>query len=125
VVGQGPHHLQQIAVGDRGLRENTELVGARGVHLLTCQHYPERRPGADGCGEPLRAAVAGDETKAHLRQPEPRALGGDDQRAGQRELEPATQSISVDRRDHGRTKRLQRAEDPLAPFEQGPPVNRI
>src|SRR5215216_5404746 len=29
IVGQGPDHLEQIVVEDRGLREDTKLVGAR------------------------------------------------------------------------------------------------
>jgi hypothetical protein len=39
--------------------------------------------------------------------------------------EPAAESVTVDRCDHGYAQRLQRAEDPLSPLEQGTPVDRI
>ena len=64
-------------------------------------HQLDRLGLADQPGQPLRAAGAGQHAERHFRQADlAGALAGDPQVGGHRHLEPAADTVPVQRRDH-------------------------
>jgi hypothetical protein len=68
---------------------------------LACQDQLHRDVLADGAGEPVQAAGAGDEVPLHFGEAERGAGGGDDHVSGEDDLAPAGRGQAVDGCDHG------------------------
>ena len=65
------------------------------------QHHAHRLLERDGARQPLHAARTRREADARLGQREPGLVGGDDEVAGERDLEAAAHGDAVDGGDHG------------------------
>src|SRR5262249_41675059 len=73
-----------------------------------------RATDADPPHQPLRSAEPGDEAEVDLRLPEARSLGGDDEVAGERELEPSAERDAADGGHHRDRQRFEAGEDLVA-----------
>ena len=109
--------------GNTVLRRYTELARRAGVELLAetmVTGWSAGGPleltsprGADQSRQVLSAASAGNDAERSLGQPEPRAGGGDDEVAGERDLEAAAERGAVDRGDDRLAERLQAPQQRL------------
>lgn len=110
VPGDAPGQGERCGAGALALRgelidqaERGRLVGgdpARGVDQLG------RAGGADPAGQQLGAAAAGDDADGHLGQADHGRTVGDDQVAGERQLEAAAEGVTVHRGD-GRHRQVE------------------
>ncbi len=75
---------------------------SRGREPPAAQDHVHRQRLADGAGQPLRAAGAGNDPEPGLGLAELRRLGGDDQVARHRELAAAAEAVARDGRDERR-----------------------
>src|SRR3954454_13055066 len=86
------------------------------------QQHVLRDEGPDGACEPLRAAAARAQAEESLREREHGGRGRDQDFAAQRDLEPASERVAVDRADHRRAERIEPREQlPAAPLVRDEP----
>ena len=87
-----------VALGDHV--DQAQPLRGLGVDELAEREQPQGSGGADPARQPLGAAGAGDQPEACLGEAELGPTIGDDQVAGEGELEPAAGSRAIDRGDH-------------------------
>ena len=85
-----------------------------GVHRAAGQDHLQRARLADRARQALRAAVAGDQPELDLGQSHLRVARGEAERAGERQLEAAAESVAVDDRDRRHGQAVELREDRLA-----------
>jgi hypothetical protein len=80
--------------------DQAPVEGGRGVDRLAGERYLGGPLDRDLPLQPDQSAGGGEQSTPHLRQPEPRLIGGDHQVARERELGAATERVPVDRGHH-------------------------
>ena len=102
-VQQRLGRVQQMALGHDFVHQPQATRLAR-AHAASGEHEIERRQIADEHGQPERAGEAGMDAEPHLGQSEPRrrVLARDAISTGERQLQPAAETVAVNHRNAGK-----------------------
>ena len=98
-LGPAPRLRHQLGVRHH-LGDEAQLVAFLGRDVAAGQHHAHRLLERDHARQALHAAGAGGQADLGLGQGEGRLVGGDDDVAGERDLEAAAHGDAVDRGDH-------------------------
>ena len=82
-------------------------MGLFGADGLTGDEHVARDALPNGTNQAMDCAAAGDDPESDLWQSQPRPARGDPDVAGQRQLHPAAEARTVDRRDRRVASRLE------------------
>ena len=92
-------------LGRHDARDQPAALRLLGIHVAPRQDQVHRLGLADGAGEPLRPAHAGQDAELDFGLAEFRGVGGDQQITHHRQLTAAAECIAGDRGDRGRARR--------------------
>ena len=99
ILSASAPRLREHLIGGDGEVDQAELAGLGAAHQVAGQQQPRRGRGGDQARQAGEAAGRRDDPEPRLRHAELGALGGDAQRAGERQLEAAADRVAVDRGD--------------------------
>ena len=106
------------------LVDEAKVARLVGGHVVGGEREP-RDAAAPEHVDPAGDGGGGEEAVVHLAQAEARAVGGDDQVARERQLEPEAERVAVDGRDHDLRQRLDRLERLVAAADEPERVPRV